>query len=135
MADKKATVQIDGLDPIELPIYQGTAGQDVIDVRTLGSHGHFTYDPGFMSTGSCESAITYIDGGKGILLHRGYPIEQLADGSDYIELCYLLLNGELPTKEQYTDFSLQITHSTMLDEKIQTFSKASACFVEFPSTR
>ena len=61
MADKKATVQIDGLDPIELPIYQGTAGQDVIDVRTLGSHGHFTYDPGFMSTGSCESAITYID--------------------------------------------------------------------------
>ena len=101
MADKKATVHIDGLDPIELPIYQGTAGQDVIDVRTLGSHGHFTYDPGFMSTGSCESAITYIDGGKGVLLHRGYPIEQLAEESDYIELCYLLLNGELPSKEQY----------------------------------
>ena len=63
MADKKATVHIDGLDPIELPIYSGTAGQDVIDVRTLGSHGYFTFDPGFMSTGSCESAITYIDGG------------------------------------------------------------------------
>ncbi len=121
MADKKATVHIDGLDPIELPIYQGTAGQDVIDVRTLGSHGHFTYDPGFMSTGSCESAITYIDGGKGVLLHRGYPIEQLAEDSNYIELCYLLLNGELPTKEQYDAFAKEITHNTMLDEKIANF--------------
>ncbi|KPH95059.1 type II citrate synthase [Pseudoalteromonas porphyrae] len=121
MADKKATVHIDGLDPIELPIYKGTAGQDVIDVRTLGAHGHFTYDPGFMSTGSCESSITYIDGGKGILLHRGYPIEQLAEDSDYVELCYLLLNGELPSKEQYTEFAKEITHSTMLDEKIANF--------------
>ncbi|MGB0946393.1 MAG: citrate/2-methylcitrate synthase, partial [Pseudoalteromonas marina] len=121
MADKKATVHIDGLDPIELPIYQGTAGQDVIDVRTLGSHGHFTYDPGFMSTGSCESAITYIDGGKGVLLHRGYPIEQLAEESDYIELCYLLLNGELPSKEQYDAFAEKITRSTMLDQKIANF--------------
>lgn len=121
MADKKATVHIDGLDPIELPIYQGTAGQDVIDVRTLGSHGHFTYDPGFMSTGSCESAITYIDGGKGVLLHRGYPIEQLAEDSNYIELCYLLLNGELPSKEQYEVFKNEITTSTMLDEKIANF--------------
>ena len=86
MADKKATVHIDGQDPIELPIYEGTAGQDVIDVRTLGAHGYFTYDPGFMSTGSCDSSITYIDGAKGILLHRGYPIDQLAESSNYVEL-------------------------------------------------
>ncbi|MCF6434129.1 MULTISPECIES: citrate synthase [Pseudoalteromonas] len=121
MADKKATVHIEGHDPIELPIYSGTAGQDVIDVRTLGAHGHFTYDPGFMSTGSCESSITYIDGGKGVLLHRGYPIEQLADNSNYIELCYLLLKGELPTAEQHAEFADEITRNTMLHEKIAVF--------------
>ncbi|WP_105168413.1 citrate synthase [Pseudoalteromonas sp. T1lg23B] len=121
MADKKATVHIEGHDPIELPIYSGTAGQDVIDVRTLGAHGHFTYDPGFMSTGSCESSITYIDGGKGVLLHRGYPIEQLAENSNYIELCYLLLKGELPTAEQHAEFADEITRNTMLHEKIAVF--------------
>ncbi|KZN57779.1 citrate synthase [Pseudoalteromonas luteoviolacea] len=121
MADKKATVHIDGHDPIELPIHSGTAGQDVIDVRTLGAHGFFTYDPGFMSTGSCESSITYIDGAKGVLLHRGYPIEQLADNSNYIELCYLLLNGELPNKEQLASFSEEITRNTMMHEKIAAF--------------
>ncbi|NOU49355.1 citrate synthase [Pseudoalteromonas sp. JBTF-M23] len=121
MADKKATVHIEGHDPIELPIYSGTAGQDVIDVRTLGAHGHFTYDPGFMSTGSCESSITYIDGGKGVLLHRGYPIEQLAEKSNYIELCYLLLKGELPTAEQHAEFADEITRNTMLHEKIAVF--------------
>ncbi|MCF2858055.1 citrate synthase [Pseudoalteromonas sp. SMS1] len=121
MADKKATVHIDGHDPIELPIHSGTAGQDVIDVRTLGAHGFFTYDPGFMSTGSCESSITYIDGAKGVLLHRGYPIEQLAENSNYIELCYLLLNGELPNKDQLESFSDEITRNTMMHEKIAAF--------------
>jgi citrate synthase len=121
MADKKATVHIDGLDPIELPIYSGTAGQDVIDVRTLGSHGYFTFDPGFMSTGSCESAITYIDGAKGVLLHRGYAIDDLAEKSSYIELCYLLLNGELPNAEQLAGFENEITTNTMLHEKIGAF--------------
>ncbi|KZN66607.1 type II citrate synthase [Pseudoalteromonas luteoviolacea CPMOR-1] len=121
MADKKATVHIDGHDPIELPIHSGTAGQDVIDVRTLGAHGFFTYDPGFMSTGSCESSITYIDGAKGVLLHRGYPIEQLAEHSNYIELCYLLLNGELPNAEQLHTFSDEITRNTMMHEKIAAF--------------
>jgi citrate synthase len=121
MADKKATVHIDGLDPIELPIYSGTAGQDVIDVRTLGSNGYFTFDPGFMSTGSCESAITYIDGGKGVLLHRGYAIDDLAEKSNYIELCYILLNGELPSDSQLTDFENEITTNTMLHEKIASF--------------
>ncbi|KZN45274.1 citrate synthase [Pseudoalteromonas luteoviolacea] len=121
MADKKATVHIDGHDPIELPIHSGTAGQDVIDVRTLGAHGFFTYDPGFMSTGSCESSITYIDGAKGVLLHRGYPIEQLAEHSNYIELCYLLLNGELPNADQLAVFSDEITRNTMMHEKIAAF--------------
>ena len=121
MADKKATVHIDGLDPIELPIYSGTAGQDVVDVRTLGSHGYFTFDPGFMSTGSCESAITYIDGAKGVLLHRGYAIDDLAEKSSYIELCYLLLNGELPNAEQLAGFENEITTNTMLHEKIGAF--------------
>ncbi|MFC0116827.1 citrate synthase [Pseudoalteromonas xiamenensis] len=121
MADKKAVLQIEGHDPIELPIYSGTAGQDVIDVRTLGGHGYFTFDPGFMSTGSCESSITYIDGAKGVLLHRGYPIEQLAEKSNYIELCYLLLNGELPNEAQLAEFSQEVTHNTMLHEKIAAF--------------
>ena len=121
MADNKATVHIDGLDPIELPIYSGTAGQDVIDVRTLGAHGYFTYDPGFMSTGSCESAITFIDGAKGVLLHRGYAIDDLAENSNYLELCYLLLEGELPNEAQMAAFVTDITTNTMLHEKIASF--------------
>ncbi|HSG53371.1 MAG TPA: citrate/2-methylcitrate synthase, partial [Rheinheimera sp.] len=108
MADKKAVVQIDGKS-FELPIYSGTAGTDVIDVRALGQHGYFTFDPGFMSTGSCESKITYIDGDNGVLLHRGFPIEQLAEHSDYLELCYLLLEGEQPNLEQYNQFKHTIT--------------------------
>ncbi|HAQ24402.1 MAG TPA: citrate (Si)-synthase, partial [Pseudomonas sp.] len=94
MADNKAQLVIEGAEAIELPILTGTVGPDVIDVRSLTSTGRFTFDPGFMSTASCESKITYIDGDKGILLHRGYPIEQLAEKSDYLETCYLLLNGE-----------------------------------------
>ncbi len=100
-ATKTATLSIEGLDtPIELPIYSGTEGPDVIDVGKLTAQGYFTYDPGFVSTASCDSEITYIDGDQGILLHRGYPIDQLAEHSNYLELCYLLLNGELPSDDR-----------------------------------
>ncbi|WP_417596600.1 citrate synthase [Oceanospirillum sp.] len=124
MADKKAILTVPGLDdPIELPIYNGTVGPDVIDVRGLTSKGMFTYDPGFVSTASCESAITYIDGAKGVLLHRGYPIDQLAKQSDYIELCYLLLNGELPSSEEKKNFESTITYHTMVHEQLAQFFK------------
>lgn len=117
MSDRIARLTIDGHnDVIELPILSGTEGQDVIDIRQLVSNGYFTFDPGFMSTASCESQITYIDGHKGILLHRGYPIEQLAEHSDYLETCYLLLNGELPTQQQKTAFNDDITMHTMVNE-------------------
>lgn len=121
MTDKKVTVQITGQDAFELPMMSGTAGNDVIDVRTLGSKGVFTYDPGFLATASCQSKITYIDGDKGVLLHRGYPIEQLADGSSYIELCYLLLHGELPSPEALAEFDNTITNHTMVHAKIANF--------------
>ena len=120
MADKKAILKVDGKE-VELPILQGTAGQDVIDVRTLGSTGYFTYDPGFMATGSCESSITYIDGAEGVLLHRGFPIGELAQDSDYLEVCYMLLHGDQPTAEQYAEFKDTITNHTMVHEQINTF--------------
>lgn len=122
MADRKARLTVDGIDEvIELPILSGTLGTDVIDVRGLGSKGVFTYDPGFMSTGSCESAITYIDGDAGILLHRGYPIAQLAEHSDYLETCYLLLNGELPTEEQKAEFDKTVHNHTMVNQSMRKF--------------
>ncbi len=122
MTDKKATLTVDGLDQsIELPIYAGSTGPDVIDITSLTSKGYFTYDPGFMSTASCESKITYIDGGKGVLLHGGYPIDELAEKSDYLETCYLLLNGELPTPEQKKEFVEIITNHTMVHENIARF--------------
>ena len=122
MADRKARLTVDGIDEvIELPIMSGTLGTDVIDVRGLGSKGIFTYDPGFMSTGSCKSAITYIDGEAGILLHRGYPIAQLAEHSDYLETCYLLLNGELPTEEQKADFDKTVHNHTMVNQSMRKF--------------
>lgn len=122
MADKKARLTVDGLDDvIELPVYSGTAGPDVIDVRPLTGQGLFTYDPGFVSTAACESKITYIDGGKGILLHGGYPIEQLAEKSDYLEVCYLLLNGELPTEQQKQTFVETIKRHTMIHEQMNHF--------------
>ncbi|WP_096084403.1 citrate synthase [Agaribacterium haliotis] len=122
MTDKKATLAVDGLDAnIELPTYAGTMGPDVIDVRGLTSQGYFTYDPGFVSTASCESKITYIDGGKGQLLHRGYPIDQLAENSDYLETCYLLLHGELPSESEYKEFVDIITTHTMVHESISRF--------------
>ena len=124
MADRKATLTVDGLDkPIELPVYSGTLGPDVIDVRGLGADGLFTYDPGFMATSSCQSEITYIDGAKGVLLHRGYPIEQLAKESNFVELCYALLFGELPTAEQYADFEARVRNHTMVHDQISYFFK------------
>ncbi|RUO79151.1 citrate synthase [Pseudidiomarina taiwanensis] len=120
MADRKATLQIDG-QSIELPVLSGTAGYDVVDVRTLGKHGYFTFDPGFLATGSCESKITFIDGEKGILLHRGYPIDQLATQADYLEVCYMLLHGEAPTAEQYAEFKQTITKHTMVHQGLHTF--------------
>lgn len=122
MTDKKAHLTVDGLnETIELPVYSGSVGPDVIDVRALTGKGYFTYDPGFVSTASCESKITYIDGDKGILLHRGYPIDVLAEKSDYLETCYLLLHGELPSKAAYEEFVQIITHHTMVHESIVRF--------------
>ena len=121
MADKKAQLIIEGAAPIELPMYSGTLGPDVIDVRGLTSEGVFTFDPGFMSTSSCESKITFIDGEKGILLHRGYPIEQLAEKSDFLEVCYLLLKGELPDAQQKEEFTSVITRHTMVNEQMKSF--------------
>ena len=119
MADKKALLSIDGTDQIlELPIYSGSLGPDVVDVRGLTSNGLFTYDPGFVSTASCESKITFIDGDKGILLHRGYPIEQLAEQSDYLETCYLLLYGDLPNRQEKEKFENTIMRHTMLHEQM-----------------
>ena len=127
MAEKKAQLSVDGIDEtIELPIYEGTVGPDVIDVRSLVSKGVFTYDPGFMSTASCESKITYIDGDQGVLLYRGYPIEQLAEKSDFMECCYLLLNGELPNADEKADFIDDIKHHTMVHEQIRNL------FTSFP---
>ncbi|WP_168014946.1 citrate synthase [Halomonas salinarum] len=124
MADRKAQLTIDGLDDaIELPVYSGTTGPDVVDVRKLSEAGLFTYDPGFMVTAATQSAITYIDGANGVLLHRGYPIDQLADHSDFPELSYLLLFGELPTEEQYQEFERTVRSHTMVHEQLANFFK------------
>jgi citrate synthase len=109
----------------DLPIISGTMGPRVIDVRKLYTeHGFFTFDPGFTSTGSCDSQITYIDGEQGILLHRGYPIQELAEHSDFMEVCYLLLEGELPTAEQKRKFMHDITYHTMLHEQLLNVYRA-----------
>ncbi len=121
MSNRKATLTIEGQAPIELPILKGTLGQDVIDIGTLGSHNVFTYDPGFSATAACQSDITYIDGDKGILLHRGYPIEQLADKSDYLETCYLLLEGALPNAEEKAEFVNTIKYHTMVNRSVEHF--------------
>jgi len=106
----------------DLPLLSGTIGPQVVDIRRLYSDlGHFTFDPGYTATGSCESKITYIDGDKGELFYRGYPIEQLADKSDFMEVCYLLLYGELPTREQKDTFVGAITHHTMVHEQLTRF--------------
>jgi citrate synthase len=125
LADNKATLSFSNGSPsINLPVYQGTVGPDVLDIRKLyGQTGMFTYDPGFMSTASCQSAITYIDGDKGELLYRGYPIEQLATNCDYMETCHLLLYGELPDGTQKKEFVSRVTNHTMVQEQMQFFMR------------
>ncbi|WP_084862220.1 citrate synthase [Salibaculum halophilum] len=123
MADttKTATLTIDGTD-YELPVHQPTAGPDVVDIRKLyGQAGVFTYDPGFTSTASCDSTITYIDGDAGILTHRGYPIDQLAGKSHFLEVCFLLLYGYLPKAEELEDFETTVTRHTMIHEQMHNF--------------
>ena len=118
---KTATLSFDG-KTLELPMYSPTAGPDVIDISKLYAQGDvFTHDPGFTSTSSCESSITFIDGEKGELLHRGYPIDQLAEKSHYLEVCYLLLYGELPTAAQLEDFETRVTRHTMVHEQLHRF--------------
>jgi citrate synthase len=116
-----ATLTLDDGRSVELPILSGTLGPDVIDIHALGKLGLFTYDPAFFSTASCTSEITFIDGDVGLLYYRGYPIEQLAENSDFLEVCYLLLNGELPTADQKKEFVHKITHHTMVHDQLARF--------------
>jgi citrate synthase len=121
MADTDAKITL-GDKVVELPVLSGTLGPDVVDIRKLyAATDAFTYDPGFTSTASCESKITYIDGDAGVLLHRGYPIGQLAEKSSFLETCYLLLHGELPTAAQQQEFETTITRHTMLHEQFDRF--------------
>jgi citrate synthase len=121
MSEKSAKLTLPNGEELDLAMYSPSEGNDVIDVSKLVKNGVFTYDPGFMSTASCESKITYIDGGKGILLYRGYPIDQLASQCDFMEVSYLLLNGELPNAEQKAEFSDRINNHTMVHEQLATF--------------
>ena len=120
MTEKLATLSFsDGKPSADFPVLSGTLGPEVIDVRSLyAKTGMFTYDPGFMSTASCRSAITYIDGDQGILMYRGYPIEQLAEHCDFLEVAYLILNGELPNRQQKAQFDDIVTHHTMVHEQL-----------------
>ena len=121
MADKVAKLSLNGAT-YDLPVLSPTLGPDVLDIRKLyGEADVFTFDPGFTSTAACESAITFIDGDKGELLHRGYPIQQLAEKSSYLEVCYLLLYAELPTAAQLADFTTRVTHHTMVHEQMHYF--------------
>src|SRR5271155_3912954 len=107
---------------VDLPVLPGTIGPSVVDIGKLyGQTGMFTYDPGFTSTASTESKITYIDGDEGVLLYRGYPIEQLAEHGDFLETCYLLLYGELPTTSQKSDFDNLVPRHTMVNEQMSRF--------------
>ena len=123
LADSKATLSFsNGAPSIEMPVYSGSIGPDVIDIRKLYSQsGMFTYDPGFLSTASCHSGITFIDGDKGELLYRGYPIEQLANHGDYLDTCYLLLKGDLPSEKESADFHKLVNNHTMVNEQMQFF--------------
>ncbi len=121
MEQTTSRVEVDG-KTVELPIKKAALGANVIDMRTLQAQtGLLSFDPGFISTASCETKITYIDGDAGVLLHRGYPIDQLAEHSDYLEVCYLLLHGELPTVSQKRDFDDRVTHHTMVHEQMTRF--------------
>ncbi len=120
--ERKAKLIIDGMDPIEFSILTPVHGNECIDIRTLAAKtGYFTYDSGFLSTASCQSKITYIDGDKGELLHRGYPIEQLAEKCNFLEVAYLLKNGQLPNAEQKADFENTIKRHTMVHEQMAKF--------------
>jgi citrate synthase len=123
LTDNKAILSFSNGSPsIEMPIYNGSIGPDVIDIRKLyGQSGMFTYDPGFLSTASCQSAITFIDGDKGELLYRGYPIEQLASHGDFLDTCYLLLKGDLPDAAQSASFHKLVNNHTMVNEQMQFF--------------
>jgi citrate synthase len=123
LSDNKATLSFsNGAASVDFPVYQGNIGPDVLDIRKLyGQTGMFTYDPGFLSTAACQSAITYIDGDKGELLYRGYPIEQIAQNCDFLDTCYLLLRSELPTDTQRKDFHKMVTMHTMVNEQMQFF--------------
>jgi citrate synthase len=120
---RSATISFsEGGQPVEFPILSGSIGPDVVDIRSLlGKTGKFTYDPGFLSTASCRSAITYIDGDAGVLLYRGYPIEQLAQHCDFLEVCYLLLKGELPNTQQKDEFVTTVTRHTMVHDQLNNF--------------
>jgi len=120
--DKKATLTLPEGQQLEFPVLSGSIGPDVVDIRALyGKSGVFTYDPGFLSTASCSSTITYIDGDAGVLLYRGYPIEQLAQHCDFLEVCYLLLNGELPNAKQKAEFDDIVTRHTMVHDQLSRF--------------
>ena len=123
MSEKLATLTFsDGTPPVDFPVLSGNVGPDVIDVRALyAKTGKFTYDPGFMSTASCRSSITFIDGDQGILQYRGYPIEQLAEHCTFLEVAYLIMNGELPNKQQLAEFVGIVTHHTMVHEQLGRF--------------
>jgi len=125
MTDRTATLNFsDGSAAVTFPVLSGSVGPDVIDIRTLyGKTGKFTYDPGFLSTASCQSTITYIDGDQGILLYRGYPIEELAVKCHFLDVCYLLLYGELPNVAQQKDFDQRVTMHTMVNEQMQFFMR------------
>ena len=121
-SDIKAKISLSSGKEFDLPVYKGTIGPEVMDIRKLyGQTGMFTYDPGFMSTASCNSTITYIDGDKGELLYRGYPIEQLAEKGDFLDTCYLLLHGDLPNVEQKKTFDRMVTQHTMVHDQMQFF--------------
>jgi len=123
MSDRTANLKFsDGTTPVTFPVLSGTVGPAVVDIRSLyGKTGRFTYDPGFLSTASCSSAITFIDGDKGELLYRGYPIDELALNCDFLEVCHLLLYGELPNAAQREDFESRVTKHTMVNEQMQFF--------------
>ncbi len=119
--DKKVTLSYGEGQSIDFPVMSGELGQDVVDIRAFSKTGMWTFDPGFLATAACESKITFIDGDLGLLYYRGYPIEQLAANSDYLEVCYLLLNGELPTAVQKKDFDDRITKHTMVHDQLTKF--------------
>ncbi|MCZ2102997.1 MAG: citrate (Si)-synthase, partial [Burkholderiales bacterium] len=123
LAEHKATLSFNNGSPsVDLPVYHGTIGPDVVDIRKLyGQTGMFTYDPGFLSTASCQSSITFIDGEKGRLLYRGYPIEQIATQCDFLDTCYLLLKGDLPNVGQRDQFHKLVLQHTMVHEQMQFF--------------